>query len=312
MSGPVFGAAADITTVSFAENTSASTVLFNANATDGSGSVTYTLSGLDADRFNVSSTGAVTFKDRPDFENARDVNGDNVYNFNVTATDANGNSSHKSVTLTVTDVASDSEGYQSPKGQSVIDLGSFGKLILPVEVEGKTYYYWDRSGDGTISNGGQLNAGVDTVDVPSQAAVNGLFKFASDFTTQNSGSNPTDTFRFATLNGVRVALPTFDGEDTSNGSIGYALTTQQTQHADGSVNNPVHDDMLAIWDAFNGVRTGSASDSASRALGWAVDNYYLTATTADNGANLMVHMNPGYVYSTGVNAPAYSIALQVL
>ena len=33
----------------------------------------------------------------------------------------------------------------------VINLGSLGKLIAPVQVEGKTYYHWDRNNDGTIS-----------------------------------------------------------------------------------------------------------------------------------------------------------------
>lgn len=46
-------------------------------------------------------------------------------------------------------------------GDAVIDLGSYGKLIAPVQVEGNWYYYWDRSGNGTSTNSGSLNGGLD-------------------------------------------------------------------------------------------------------------------------------------------------------
>jgi hypothetical protein len=39
-------------------------------------------------------------------------------------------------------------------GQQIIDLGSYGKLIAPVQVDGNNwYYFWDRSGDGTSIDG---------------------------------------------------------------------------------------------------------------------------------------------------------------
>ena len=47
-------------------------------------------------------------------------------------------------------------------GDAVIDLGSYGKLIAPVQVDGgQWYYHWDRSGDGTSADTGSLNGGVD-------------------------------------------------------------------------------------------------------------------------------------------------------
>ena len=49
-------------------------------------------------------------------------------------------------------------------GQPVINLGSYGKLIYPVQVDGgRYYYYWDRSGDGTSADVGSLNNGKDAV-----------------------------------------------------------------------------------------------------------------------------------------------------
>ncbi|MBE0514038.1 Ig-like domain-containing protein, partial [Sulfurimonas sp.] len=54
--------------------------------------VIYSISGLDSDFFNIdSATGLVTFKESPDFENPKDLGGNNEYNTYVTVTDAFGN-----------------------------------------------------------------------------------------------------------------------------------------------------------------------------------------------------------------------------
>ena len=72
--------------VSIAENTTAVTTLKVLDA-DASSSVTYTLSGDDADLFSISPTGALAFKTAPNFEGPRDKNTDNDYAVTVTASD---------------------------------------------------------------------------------------------------------------------------------------------------------------------------------------------------------------------------------
>lgn len=59
-------------------------------ATDAEGSaITYSLGGIDASLFNLnSSTGVLTFKNAPDFENPQDSGGNNVYNVTVYASDS--------------------------------------------------------------------------------------------------------------------------------------------------------------------------------------------------------------------------------
>ena len=66
-------------------------------------SVSYSLIGSDAGRFNISS-GAVTFRAAPNFEQPADEGADNIYNFTVVATDAVGNASQKEVALTVSNL----------------------------------------------------------------------------------------------------------------------------------------------------------------------------------------------------------------
>jgi T1SS-143 domain-containing protein len=93
-------------TTSFAENTVASTVVYQAVATDPEkGALTYSLSGTDANLFNISeTTGAVTFKASPDFETPLDNGKNNVYDIVVTAKDVGGLTASQSVAITVTNV----------------------------------------------------------------------------------------------------------------------------------------------------------------------------------------------------------------
>ena len=63
--------------------------------------VTWSLTGADAGKFDISDTGALTFKAKPDFEAQGDANGDNVYEVTVTATDDTGNRGTLAVKVTV-------------------------------------------------------------------------------------------------------------------------------------------------------------------------------------------------------------------
>ena len=180
---------------------------------------------------------------------------------------------------------------------SVINLGEYGKLIKPVHVDGgKVYYYWDRSGDGSSANVGTLNGGTDLV---SANALNDIFNLdvngvkapdtvlSSEDITAGVRNAVTATYRYATLNGVRVALPTMGGvavpgdlehEYGPNGhnapqpgtAVGAAVS------AEGSnVVNSQYDDLLAVWDAYNG--TGTGTYIVGTPPGWAGKDYYLAA-----------------------------------
>lgn len=96
---PVFTSA---TSANFAENGTGTA--YTAVATDAN-TVTYSL-GADNDEalFDIVATsGVVTFKVSPDFENPGDGDKNNTYVFNVVATDDAGNAANQVVTITVTD-----------------------------------------------------------------------------------------------------------------------------------------------------------------------------------------------------------------
>ena len=71
--------------------------------------VTWSLTGADAGKFDISDTGALNFKAKPDFEAQGDANGDNVYEVTVTATDDTGNRGTLAVEVTVANEDEDGE-----------------------------------------------------------------------------------------------------------------------------------------------------------------------------------------------------------
>ena len=97
---PAFTSAA---TASFAEN--ASGTAYTATAIPDTGkTLTYSISGTDAAKFNINSaTGVVTFKSSPNYEAPTDAGANNVYDVSVTASDGT-NSATKAVAISVTNV----------------------------------------------------------------------------------------------------------------------------------------------------------------------------------------------------------------
>ncbi|MBC6427427.1 MAG: cadherin domain-containing protein, partial [Ekhidna sp.] len=93
-----------------AENSSGTVLTVTATDADGTGeAIMYGFAGgADDDKFNLGATsGVLTFKSAPDFENPTDAGGtanDNVYVVQVTAGDGVNTSTTQTITITVTDV----------------------------------------------------------------------------------------------------------------------------------------------------------------------------------------------------------------
>jgi hypothetical protein len=183
-----------------------------------------------------------------------------------------------------------------PLFQSVIDLGSYGKLIAPVQVEEEWYYYWDRSGNGTSDNTDR--ATHDQLDLL--------------FTTDNSGAtggagNTTDTFRFGSLNGVAVALPT-----ANRGGNPQQLSGTVYSDAGATTNGTTstYDGLLAVWDAFNGTSTSTLGNGTPP--GWIGGQYW--SATPDTSANTHIIFQPsnGTVITGSSDTSSAYVALVVL
>ena len=290
-------------TASFVENGTAT--VYTATATDVDGTVqSYALGGNDADLFNIdATTGAVTFKAAPDFEAPADAGADNVYDITVTASDGVDTSAAEAVAITVTDVVE--APPSSLAGQAVIDLGIYGKLIAPVQVDGgQWFYFWDRSGDGTSDEG----------DYTTHDELDGIFNQDIDGLV-GGGGDTTDAYRYATLNGVHLALPTaggvtsapFGAGDINNVQPGTAVGSSPSSTGSNE-ENATYNDYLAVWDAYNG--TEETVFLGGTPAGWGIGVDFWSATPSASGHAYVV-LSFGGVADNTDNAFNY-VALQVL
>jgi len=167
-----------------------------------------------------------------------------------------------------------------------------------VQVDGgQWFYYWDRSGNGTSANSGTLNGGVDytTHDV-----LDGIFN-QNISGVVGGGGNTTDTYRYATLNGVHLALPTAGG-------VGISLFQPSTAIS-GSAANAAYNDLLAVWDANNGTGAGDNGVDGTPS-GWQATSFWSATPSASGHAGVL--MNCGYVFDLPDNGVVSFVALQVL
>ena len=128
--------------------------------------ITWTLEGADSDDLNISSTGALVFINRPDFEAPVDSDRQNDYQLTVIATDEDGHADRLSFTITVTDV---NEGPEVTSGGSSFTVREnrnwSGATFTASDPEGGSVTRWSLGGrDGgdftithdSITNDGQI------------------------------------------------------------------------------------------------------------------------------------------------------------
>ena len=91
-------------TIEYPENRTSSVETYRASDPERAGTITWSLAGTDAALFDISSNGALTFKEKPNYEMAVEDGEDNMYAVTVQATDADRRMGTKPVTVEVTNV----------------------------------------------------------------------------------------------------------------------------------------------------------------------------------------------------------------
>ena len=91
-------------TIEYPENRTSSVETYRASDPERAGTITWSLAGTDAALFDISSNGALTFKEKPNYEMAEDDGTDNMYAVTVQAADADRRMGTKPVTVEVTNV----------------------------------------------------------------------------------------------------------------------------------------------------------------------------------------------------------------
>ena len=195
--------------------------------------------------------------------------------------------------------------YVSPAGNASIDLGSdYGWLRAPVQVEGAWYYYWDRNGIADFAEDRFWHDELDAIFKSTLSEVNAG--------TVGTGTDTTDLIRYATLNGVKVALPTANGGEAYPRGIDNLQLATIYSDAGVNTNGTTGDfnELLAIWDAYNGAFEAFwPSDVLGAPSNWQ-ENYYWSATPSGS-RHAALNLASGDVWGAPDDEYLY-VALQVL
>ena len=169
---PIFASG---TTAATHDNITTSTVVYDAQTTEGDIGMHYSISGVDSLLFNLNATsGEVTFVAAPNVASPADSGANNVYDFTITATDLIGHTTDQAVALSV---MPDLTGTTVTSNSVSFTLGAESVQ------NGKSYYFI------TDVNGAQypthnvldtaFNGGSDTVDTTVTAGIDDARTFVS-------------------------------------------------------------------------------------------------------------------------------------
>ena len=293
------------------------TITDNVSATTATGTITYTftfneaVSGFDASDIIITNTEIHS----PSSEDTRYTAGtftkvnDKTYTYTITPDGGTGTLHVDVATGGFDDISGNTNTVDTTsvdQRYSVISMGNQGNLINGIQVEGNWYYYWDRSGDGTRANTQGSSNGTMSSYSTDYATMDWL---ESTFFGSSAGTVITESNRTFTLDGVSVKLP------TANGGTAYpnGINNNQpgTSYSDnGATSNgttSTYNDLLAIWDAYNG--TGTETSINGTPTGWNAGTYWSATPSASGHA--YVDLYDGYVHDSNDNSTHY-VALQVL
>ncbi|WP_047551064.1 beta strand repeat-containing protein [Methylotenera sp. G11] len=258
------------------------------------GSVTYSLSGADAALFTVdANTGVVSMIAR-DYEAPADTGADNVYNYTLTVTDADGNSASDAVVVTVTDVIEVSALSLSQADASVAENSAYtsaAPVLTGTPIGAVTY---SLSGADAALFTVDANTGVVSMiardyEAPADTGADNVYNYTLTVTDADGNSasdavvvSVTDVIETATLSlsqadasvaensAYTSAAPVLTG--TPIGAVTYSLSGA--------------DAALFTVDPATGVVSMIARDYEAPADTGAdnVYNYTLTVTDADGNS----------------------------
>ena len=187
--------------VSFAENATGTVYTVAATDPDTGTTLSYSLTGTDAARFNINATtGAVSFKSSPNYEAPTDTGANNIYDVTVSASDGSLTTS-KAVAITVTNV------NEAPTGITVTG---------PLSVQ------------ETVVSGGTIGTAYDPGTVqPVVATLAAVDPDAGDTLTYSLVGGSAGQFTISGNQIMVAAGASFDYETTPS----YALTVRATDSA---------------------------------------------------------------------------------
>ena len=190
--------------VNYPENGTADVSTYEASGADSAGA-SWSLEGEDADDFNISSGGVLTFRSSPNFESPTDANTDNAYNVTVKA--SNGSlSDTRSVTVTVTDV-------DEPGSVSISSAGNEVKVGVQLtaeldegDEEVVTGWQW-ASGASASGNFTNISGATNNTYTPVDGDVGNFLRITVNYTDATHGLDSLSAVTATAVEAADVTVP---------------------------------------------------------------------------------------------------------
>ena len=227
-----------------------------ASDVDQGATLTYSLSGTDADKFNINtSTGEVTFKASPNYEAPADSGGNNVYDIVVSASDGT-NITTQAVAITVTDVSEVIPGstFTATSTANETFTGTYGVDTFNFANGTSSFTIGGSGNSGTIT-------GYDTI-VGYQSS-NGLPGSADIL---NLPTNTVSVMADINKGNFSDSILTINGAKVQSHSVNSGVITFVTGNNDATLGNPVVVDstakLAAVVQYLNKNDIGNAGTTA--------------------------------------------------
>ena len=250
--------------VSVDENINAGSPIYLATATDKSGPIDFTLSGPDAGAFSIATvtnfSSSVSINSSPDFEEKPS------YSFNVDATDAKGNSSSQSVSVSINNLPDTGETITLTNFQDVYS-SNIGTVVNENGVQterSERFTNFDDTINGAAGTLG-VNTQLDSLTDPS----------TSDNDTLNLATNNNNDLQTSLATGNLTNLTNVEKlvvnaiNDNSNNVDFSQVTELQTLDLDGFFQQDVQ---LTNYIDTALINNFDFSDSTNTAIGFVVQN----------------------------------------
>ncbi len=288
-------------TVTINENlTTVSTVTTTDEEND---NINYSVSaGVDSTLFSITTTGDISFKNAPDYENPLDDGADNIYNIRVTATDdgtPTAESTTQDLTIIVRDVNESAPVFTSPDTTTVNENTTSVITVVANDTENSDITYSLLAGTNdndnfTISesSGVLVFTGAPDYENPTDANTNNEYivnVVASD--NQNPPQTTTQTITITVVD-INEGAPIFSSatnisvEENQTATLTIVATDPEGNDITYLLEEDVDDNNLFSIGSSTGVLTfNSAPDFEAYSNGNGDNNYIVTVSASDNQIN---------------------------
>ncbi len=304
---------------SFTSGTSANvaenqTSAYTAEATDADGDVIrYSLAGADAALFEINdSTGVVTFRDAPDFENPGDANGDNDYEITVIAFDGTAET-RQDVTISVTNENDNAPVFESATAVDAAENQTVAYQASATDEDGDTLTYSISGADAALfdidaATGAVTFKTAPDFEAPGDADADNAYQIT---VTASDGLNSTDqdvTITVTNENDNAPVLTSASAVDVEeNETVAYTVTATDADNdtLTYSITGGADAALFSI-DASTGAVTFNAPPDFEAPGDADADNDYQIEVTASDGTNAVAQAVTITVTNANDNAPVFT------